>query len=85
MTLSELIGIIFGLILVIGGAIFLIEIFLIDDIKDILSIFNWYNKRNKIVRHIIDYCFIFLVIFMFIGFVFLIIVFIKWGDTIILW
>lgn len=85
MTLSGLIGIIFGIIVVLGGAISMIEIFLIEDIEDTLSAFNWYNKRNGIVRHIIDYCFLFLTIFMFFGFIFLICVFMKWGDTIILW
>lgn len=85
MTLSGLIWIIFGIMLILGWVIFIIEMFLIDDIEDILNIFDWYNKKNAIVRHIMDYCFLFLVIFVFIGVVFLITVFIKWGDTIILW
>lgn len=85
MTLSGLIQIIFIVIVVFGVIIFLIECFLIDDIEDVLSIFDWYNERNKIVQHIMDYCFLFFIIFMFIGFLFLICVFMEWGDTIILW
>ncbi len=59
MTLSGLIAIIFAFIIIFGGIICAIEFFVIDDIEDILSTFDWYNERNKIVRHILDYCFFF--------------------------